>query len=231
MIHQKKRNSSKVNLIVSFVVHAALVGALVFFAAKEGLLGKKLKQLTVTMVPKEKKPEPPKEKPPEPKVEPPKPAEPPRNTTPVPPKVEMAATPPPANPGPAAAAPAVSAGSLPAFEFGDGAKEVQTISDPNGIYKAGVEHAIRSHWDRDETIDDSQYAAEVELSVDTKGRITDSRWLSLSGNARWDTAVKNAVAQTKALSKPPPKGFPPKFIVRFDVESFKSETIQLSSSN
>src|SRR3954470_8666199 len=75
MIHQKKRNSSKVNLTISFIVHAALIAGLVFFAAKEGLLGKKLKQLTVTMVPKEKKPEPPKEKPPEPKAEPPKPSE------------------------------------------------------------------------------------------------------------------------------------------------------------
>ena len=64
MVHKKKKNSSKVNLTISTIVHAALVGALVFFAAKEGLLGKKLKQLTVTMVAKEKKPEPPKEKPP-----------------------------------------------------------------------------------------------------------------------------------------------------------------------
>ena len=66
--------------------------------------------------------------------------------------------------------------------------------------------------------------------VDTKGRITDTRWVSLSGNAKWDAAVKNAAAQTKALSKGPPKGFPSKFIVRFDVESIKSESLQLSSN-
>src|SRR5262252_3251585 len=95
MIHKKKKNSSKVNLTISTIVHAALVGGLVFFAAKEGLLGKKLKQLTVTMVPKEKKPEPPKEKPPEPKTEPPKPAEAPRSAAPAP-KIETAAKPPPA---------------------------------------------------------------------------------------------------------------------------------------
>lgn len=228
MIQRKKRNSSKVNLTISFVVHATLIGALVFFAAKEGLLGKKLKQLTVTMVPKEKKPEPPKEKPPEPKAEPPKPAEPPK-AAPLVPKVETAAAPPPpaANDTPVAAPPpAIVSG----FDFQDGAKAVQSISDPNGIYKAMVEHALKSHWERDESVDDSQCAAEVEVSVDSKGKLTNTKWLSLSGNARWDAAVKNAVAQTKALSKAPPKGFPSRFVVRFDVESLKSETIQLSSN-
>jgi len=226
MIQRKKKNSSKTSLTISFFVHAALIGALVFFAAKEGLLGKKLKQLTVTMVPKEKKPEPPKEKPPEPKAEPPKPAESPK--TPQAPRVETAATPPPAaNDTPVAAPPpAVVSG----FEFNDGAKAVQTISDPNGIYKAMVEHALRSHWDRDESMDDSQYAAEVEASVDSRGRLTDTKWLSLSGNARWDAAVKRAVAQTQALTKGPPKGFPSKFVVRFDVESLKTEAIQVSSN-
>src|SRR5262245_49105560 len=95
MIHKKKRNSSKVNLTISTIVHAALIGGLVFFAAKEGLLGKKLKQLTVTMVPKEKKPEPPKEKPAEPKPEPPKPAE-PKPPPRAPQKLKQAAAPPPA---------------------------------------------------------------------------------------------------------------------------------------
>src|SRR5258708_37717226 len=121
MIHKKKKNSSKVNLTISTIVHAALIGALVFFAAKEGLLGKKLKQLTVTMVPKEKKPEPPKEKPVEPKIEPPKTALTPK--APVePPKADPVAAP----PASVAVAPiaAPSAASLPAFEFNDGAKEV-----------------------------------------------------------------------------------------------------------
>jgi len=226
MVHQKKPNTSKVNLTISTIVHAALVGALVFFAAKEGLLGKKLKQLTVTMVPKEKKPEPPKEKPPEPKAESPKPAESPK-TTPQAPRVEQAAAP-PANDSPVAAP---AAAIVSDFSFPDGAKANQTISDPNGIYSAMVEHAMKSHWNRDESIDDSQYVADVEVEVDSKGRITDTRWVSLSGNARWDTAVKNAVAQTKALSKAPPKGFPSRFIVRFDVESIKSESLQISSSN
>src|SRR5882672_9136381 len=187
MIHQKKQNSSKSNLTISFIVHATLIGGLVFFAAKEGLLGKKLKQLTVTMVPKEKKPEPPKEKPPEPKTEPPKPAETPKNI-PAPPKVETVAAPPASNPG-QMAAPAVAGASVPAFEFGDGAKDVRTVSDPNGIYGGFVEHSLRSHWVRDESIDDSAFVAEVEISVDSRGKITNTKWLSLSGNTRWDASV------------------------------------------
>ena len=54
---RKKRNSTKVNLIVSFVFHAVVIGALFFFAAREGMLGQKLKTIAVEMAPKEKPPE------------------------------------------------------------------------------------------------------------------------------------------------------------------------------
>src|SRR6516164_1117070 len=104
MIPRKKRNSSKINLVLSVLFHGALVLVLFFFAAKQGILGKKLKEITVTMAPKEKKPEPPKEKPPEPKVEQPKPVEPPKiAATAPPPRVETAAAPPPAAEAPAVA--------------------------------------------------------------------------------------------------------------------------------
>ena len=63
---RKKRNSSKVNLTISFIFHGIIILVVFVFAAREGMLGKKLKQLSVTMVPKEKKPGPPKEKPPYP---------------------------------------------------------------------------------------------------------------------------------------------------------------------
>ena len=63
---RKKKNSSKVNLTISFVFHAVLVGALLYFAAREGLLGKKIQKISVTMQ-KEKQPEKPKE-PEKPKV-------------------------------------------------------------------------------------------------------------------------------------------------------------------
>ena len=229
MIQQrKKRNSSKVNLTVSFIFHGILILVVFFFAAREGLVGKKLKQLAVTMVPKEKKPEPPKEKAPEPKAEQAKTDQTPKIAIPQP-KVDTAAAPPP----PAVdAAPAVAppAASLPAFEFSDGAKEVQSISDPTGIYKALIEHTLRSRWNRPEDIADETYVAEVELSVDAKGKVTEYRWLKGSGDKRWDDSVKAVVAQTKTISRPPPKGFPVKFPVRFDVETSRTEpVIQLSS--
>ena len=51
---RKKRNSSKVNLTISFIFHGILILAVFYFAAREGMLGKKLKEITVTMVKKEK---------------------------------------------------------------------------------------------------------------------------------------------------------------------------------
>lgn len=223
MIQERKRtNSSKVNLTISFVFHGILILVVFFFAAREGMLGKKLKQLSVTMT-REKKPEPPKEKPPEPKVEPPKTEQ--ANKMNVPqPKVDTASAPPPAaGLVPPAAAPA--AVSLPAFSFSDGAKAVETISDPNGIYKALVEHTLRSRWNRPEDIADDTYVAEIELNVDSKGRVADSRWLKGSGDKRWDDSVKAVIAQTKVISRPPPKGFPEKFVVRFDVETSRTEPL------
>jgi outer membrane biosynthesis protein TonB len=225
---RKKKNSSKLNLVLSVLFHGALVLVLFFFAAKQGILGKKLKEITVTMAPKEKKPEPPKEKPPEPKVEQPKPVEPPKiAATAPPPRVETAAAPPPAAEAPAVAPAAVS---LPAFEFNDGAKEVQTASDPNAVYKGIVEHALRSRWNRPEDIDDAKFVAEISLSIDAEGKVKGTRWLKGSGNARWDKSVKEALAATPVISRAPPKGFPSTFVARFDVESMRTEeVISLSS--
>jgi hypothetical protein len=226
MIQRKKRNSSKVNLSISLVFHVLLIAAAGFFAAREGILGKKLKELTVTMVPKEKPPEPPKQKEPEPKVETPKPVEPiPQpNLTP---KVETAVVPPPANDSGNAAPPvaAPAPASLPAFEFSDGAKAVETASGVQGVYKSLVEYQLRSRWNRPDDIDDTEFVAEVEVTLDGNGAITSVNWLKLSGNARWDASVKTAVAQTKAITRRPPNGFPGKFVVRFDVESQKTEPV------
>jgi outer membrane biosynthesis protein TonB len=230
MIQQRKKgNSSKVNLIISVTFHTVLVVAIVFFAAREGLLGKQFQKLTVVMVPKEKKPEPPKPKPDEPKPETPKP-ETPKTVIPQP-KAQVAVAP-PAAAGPPSVAPAAAAGSLASFEFSDGAHAVESISNPNGVYKALVEHSLRTKWSRPENIADDNYAAEVELTIDKNGKILSTRWVSGSGDAVWDNSVKTAVAQTKSLSRPPPKGFPEKIIVRFDVESIRTEpAVQLSSSH
>jgi len=220
MIQRRKRNSSKINLTISVVFHSVLIFTVFYFAAREGMLGKKLKQLTVTMVAKEKKPEPPKEKPVEHKVEPPKAVE--AAKVAAPPKVETATPPPAADTGPAVApAPA----TLPAFEFDDGAKEVRTVSDPNGIYAALVEHALKSHWNRPEDMQDDSFVAEIELGVEANGKVKEAHWVKGSGNSRWDNSVKEALAATPVISRPPPKGFPDKFRVRFDVENIQSESL------
>src|ERR1700734_362531 len=67
---RKPVNSSKVNLMISLTFHGLIIGALLYFAAREGLLGKQIKKIAVEMV-KEKPPEKPKE-PERPKEEPPK---------------------------------------------------------------------------------------------------------------------------------------------------------------
>jgi outer membrane biosynthesis protein TonB len=224
-IQRKKRNSAKTNLVVSFVFHAAIIAALVFLAAREGYLGKKLKTIAVTMAPKEKPPEKPKEevKPPEPKAEPPKTEEPKAAVANLPPP--PAAAPPPTGVAPVAAPPPTA---LPGFAFTDGAKAVETTSDPVQLYRGFVEFALRSKWIRPEGVADESYVAEVELAVDPKGNVTGSDWKRGSGHAVWDDSVRRAVAATKALSRPPPKGFPGKFLVRFDVVAEADATSPLA---
>ena len=49
---RKVKNSGKVNLAISFAFHAILVVVLFYFAAREGLLGKKLEKISVEIVKK-----------------------------------------------------------------------------------------------------------------------------------------------------------------------------------
>jgi hypothetical protein len=62
----RKRNSPKVNLTISIILHGVILGAGAFWAAREGLVGKQLQALTASIVPKDKKVEPKK---PDPKAE------------------------------------------------------------------------------------------------------------------------------------------------------------------
>src|SRR5580698_4815723 len=66
---RKKRNSSKVNLLISFVFHALLLAVLLYFAARSGILGHQLQKISVSIIKEPPKPKPP---PPPPRVEPPK---------------------------------------------------------------------------------------------------------------------------------------------------------------
>jgi TonB family protein len=227
MSQRRKSNSSKVNLTISLIFHTLLVLAVFFLAAREGMLGKKLKELTVTAV-KEKKPEPPKEKAPEPKVETAKQAEAPKTVAVAQaPRMENTPAPPPAGASSLAAPPPAD---VPSMEFTDGAKAVFTESDPKVLYKGLVESALRAHWNRREDIADDSYVAEIELAIDPRGNVTGSTWLKGSGDARWDTSVKAAVAATKVISRPPPKGFPGKVVARFDVELMQTEEVFKVSS-
>jgi len=216
---RKTRNSPKVNLIISAVFHGLIVAALLYFAAREGLLGKQFKKIAVEMV-KEKPPEKPKEpeKPKVPKLDVPK--------VDVPKVVQVAKieplkespTPPPSSAAPPAVAP--PAAELPAFAF-EGGKTVVTSSDPVQLYKGLLESTLRFNWDRPKDMDDHTNVAEVEVTVDQSGEISSPVWKKNSGHKEWDESVRLALASTERVSRPPPKNFPPRVVVRFDVEGLE----------
>src|SRR5258706_16451984 len=58
----RKKNSAKVNLTISVVIHGLIFALGAYWAAHEGVLGKKLQELSVGLLPKEKKPDPEKPK-------------------------------------------------------------------------------------------------------------------------------------------------------------------------
>jgi hypothetical protein len=214
---RKKRNSTKVNLLLSAVFHGLIVGALLYFAAREGLLGKQIKKIAVEMV-KEKPKEPAKPKEPEKpkvdvaKVDVPKMAE----VAKIEPPKEIAPPPSSSSAAPPAVAPPVA--DLPAFEF-EGGKTVVTSSDPVRLYKGLLESSLRFNWERPKEVDDHTNVAEVEVAVDQAGEITDPVWKKTSGQKQWDESVRLAIASTKKVSRPPPTNFPPRVVVRFDVEA------------
>jgi TonB family protein len=213
---RKQRNSTKVNLILSAIFHGLIVGVLLYFAAREGLLGKQIKKIAVEMV-KEKPKEPFKPKELEkPKVdvakaEAPKVAEvakiePPKEVAPPPSSLEA----------PPAVAPPVA--DLPAFEF-EGGRTVVSSSDPVQLYKGLVEAALLFNWERPKEMDDKSNLVEVEVTVDAAGDISDPVWKKSSGQKQWDDSVRQAIASTKKVNRPPPTNFPSRVVVRFDVEA------------
>ena len=205
---KKKKNSSKANLVISAIFHGILVGVLFYFAAKEGLLGKKIKTIAAEMV-HEKKPEPEKPKPEPPKVEPPK-VELPKIETP---KVETVKAPPSVAP-PVVAPPA---NDVPSFEF-EGGKAVNSESDPVQLYKGYIEYTLRSKWNRPENLPDDNYAAEVAVNVDRDGNISHPQWLKGSGDEKWDASVKDVFKVVANIDRRPPTNFPPNVTIRFDVQ-------------
>ena len=117
-----------------------------------------------------------KEKPPEKPKEPEKPkVEPPKVETPKiePPKVAEETKP---------AAPADGRrpwwrrqhADVPSFEF-EGGKAVNSESDPVQLYKGYMEYVLRSKWNRPDNMDDDNYVAEVQVTVDKAGNLSTCR--------------------------------------------------------
>ena len=208
---RKVKNSSKVNLTISAVVHGAIIVALIYFAAREGYLGKQIQKISVEMV-KEKKPEPEKPKPEPPKVEPPKietpKSEPPKYVEPA--KVASQPTVAP----PVVAPPTAD---VPSFEF-SGGKAVNSESDPVQLYKGYVEYALRSKWNRPENLPDDNYVAEVAVNVDKQGNLSSPVWQKRSGDVKWDQSVKDVFKLVSQIDRRPPTNFPPTVVIRFDVQ-------------
>ena len=205
---RKKKNSSKVNLTISLVFHAVLVGGLLYFAAHEGLLGKKIQKIAVDMV-KEKPPEKPKE-PEKPKVEPPKEQ----------PKIEQPKMVEETKPAPPSVAPPVVAPAsteVPSFEF-EGGKTVNSENNPVQLYKGYMEYALRAKWNRPENMDDADWVAEVQVNVDKAGSLSRVVWQKGSGNEKWDQSVKDVFKVVQTIDRRPPTNFPPQVVIRFDVE-------------
>jgi len=206
---RKKRNLSKVYLLISFTFHALIVLVALYFAARGGLLGKQIQKISVEMI-KEKPPEKPKE-PEKPKVEPPKVEQ---------PKMAVATKAEPPREAPSSAAPptvAPLAAEEPSFEF-DGGKAVETSSDPMQLYKGYVEYTLRRKWHRPENIADDNYVVEVEVNIDGQGRISNPTWLKGSGDDEWDQSVRAVINTVNQIDRPPPKNFPPRVTIRFDVQ-------------
>jgi outer membrane biosynthesis protein TonB len=218
---RKKRNSSKVNLLISLTFHALIILTMFYFAARQGLLGKQMKKIAVEMV-KEKPPEKPKE-PDKPKVEPPK-AEMPKVVE-KPKEMEEAksAAPPPSTMAPPTVAP--PAAELPSFEF-EGGKAVETSSDQVQLYKGAVEYALRSKWQRPDSLADNNYVAEVDVTVSRAGGISNPVWRKSSGDPKWDDSVRQAIAAVKGMDRSPPTNFPPRVTIRFDVQGETEPVLQ-----
>jgi hypothetical protein len=216
--HQpRKKNSAKTNVTISVVIHLILFALGAYWAAHEGVLGKKLQELSVGLIPKEKKPQEEAKKT-EPKAEGPKKVEQPKTLE----QAKAAAPPPPKFVAPAGGGDVPA--PPPAVTLGDGAFAIDAGSlagnggDLIGHYKQQVESMLRALWDRPNDVDDRSFLAEVEMHIDAQGKILGYDWKKGTGNQRWDDSVKKVLASSKGMSRPPPKGFPDKFIVRFDTE-------------
>ena len=192
------------NLIIAAVLHILIIVPLIFFASHEGMLGKKMQTLSVALVPKTKIEEP-KSKVESPKMEVPKTAVPIELPKPV---VQSVATPPPS----INSTVAPTAVDVPSFAFNDGAKDVISTSDPIELYKMYMQSYIKSQWSTPEGFDK---VTDVYISIDAEGHILSTSFDQ--GNDKWDLSIVSVFKRLKAFPKAPPKNFPLRFKIRFDM--------------
>ena len=112
------------------------------------------------------------------------------------------------------------------FVFNDGAKAVNTESDPVQLYKGYIEYVLRTKWNRPENMDDDRYVAEVGVSVDPAGKLSNVAWQKGSGNAQWDASVKDVFKNINQIDRKPPTNFPDHVTIRFDVQEETEPVLQ-----
>jgi hypothetical protein len=219
---RKKRNSTKINLVISACFHAVLVGAVLYFAAHEGWLGKQAQYLTA-FIEQPKPPEKPKEMP-KPKEEVAKVDVPKAPDVPKPPPiVETHTAPPPSSVAPTAVAPPPA--DAPTFSFGEGA-DVKS-GDAVEVYRDMLRRALELNWDRPTDNDDHTNVAEVEIAVDKQtGKISNAGFKMKSGQKEWDDSVQTAIASTPPVKTRVPTNFPSRVVVRFDVREQDADARQ-----
>lgn len=189
---------------VAGLLHALIIFPLIFFVSHEGMLGKKMQTLSVALVPKTKIEEP-KPKAESPKMEVPKTAVPIELPKPV---AQSVATPPPS----VASTVAPTAVDIPSFAFNDGAKDVISTSDPIELYKMYMQTYIKSQWSTPEGFDK---VTDVYISLDAEGNILSTTFDQ--GNDKWDLSIASMFKRVKTFPKAPPKNFPLRFKIRFDM--------------
>ena len=122
--------------------------------------------------------------------------------------------PPPSTAPPTVAPPAAE---LPAFDFAGG-KAVESSANPVDLYKGLLQFAFTSKWNRPEDLADEKYVAEVQVSISREGQISNPQWLKGSGDTKWDNSVRRAIASVTSMDHAPPTNFPPRVVIRFDVQ-------------
>lgn len=210
---RQKGRRSKTSAIVSACFHVVLVGTVSFLAARRvyqppseppgGIL--------VTNYP----PENPQQTPNPPQVPPDFKPRPPSTSPTIPPQepvpdIPVTTVPPPVEVPPPDTAPEMY---IPA------ASVEMVDTNPTRRYIRIIQDAYLQVWDKPPGPDDANYAALIEVGVDSKGRIINPQFVKGSGDSTWDSAVKTAISRVKEVGVPPPDGFPSRFVVRFDTMS------------